>query len=388
MKLYKLHNEWAQVLQKAPYLENFLGIIEHSRFVAMQVEFLCREFDVHPVVTERAIGLAWLHDFGKAEWLRNRQLGEDTEDSDIELGLRFLRGCDWNNLPKTFADVLNLMPYLDAQVLTSCQFVSLPFEPKITLWADLHAQEAHQVEWSDRKSYLFNKYFLGSAREPEFPDFIAVREKFRNAFMAMRSELSRSSIPVYSPALHLARTLGGWLYDGESQWLYELVRRTDELDNPLCEIGSWRGRSTVCIVGALEEAKSKRVLYCVDDWLGGTDPDCRRLASQMNIFAEFYSNTSAYHHRIKTLRGLSMNAANSLPHDFSFVFLDGDHSAGSLEWEVDFFALRIVKGGLLAFHDVDNPAYPAVRAMVDCLVSSGEWVFVGQVSHLCALEKK
>lgn len=381
------NSSWKEILCKAPYIEMFPRIIEHSEFVATQVEALCCELNVHPAVSERAVGLAWFHDIGKAKWLWQQQSDIDVLYSEIEIGLQYLRGITSKRLPARFSEIINLMPYLDAQVLTSCQFVSLPFEPKVTFWVDLHAQETQHVPWSERQTYLFERYFNDTEREAEFPEFIAVREKFMDSFMTMQAELSLSP-PTHSKALRLARTVGGWLYEGEPEWLYELTQRTNGIDSPACEVGSWRGRSTVCIAGAIEEGESNRTLYCIDDWYGGTDPDCLRLASQMNIHGEFCDNTSNYAHRIHIIRSLAKNITDLLPNNFSLVFLDGDHSAEAVDWEVNFFSTRIVSGGILAFHDTDNPVYPAIRSAVDRLLANGEWKYVGQVKHLCALERK
>jgi hypothetical protein len=380
--------QWSDILKRAPEMEGYPGVWDHSEAVATLVGEICADLQVHPLIAERAMGLAWLHDCGKAQWLNAESSGEQHHRPDENwFATEFLRTIDPDEAPPEFGAVVNLVPYLDADVLLSCQFISLPFEPKVVFWADLHCLEANRISLEERKAYIFTRYFDGTARESEFVTFWEKRSQIVQRFDELRTTLHESANINATEHLTLARTIGGWLYKGETDLLAKFSHDSASLGEPACEIGSWRGRSSICIAGGLAAAGSTEKLYCVDDWQGGTDPDCQRLARKMNIKGEFLSNTQLYADRVVPVQGLVRDIAIRLPKRFSMVFLDGDHSAEAVEWEHEFFAPRIVPGGHLVFHDTDNPAYPAVRRLVDTLLASGRWEFVAQASYVCGLRK-
>jgi len=383
-----LYSTWRDILDRSPGIREYPHILSHSEAVADSVIALCDECRVHPLVAERAYGLAWLHDFGKAKWLAREATHGQGGPGEVELAAQALDRLALLNGPEEYTAVRNLLPYLDAGVLTSCQFISLPFEPKVVFWADLHCQGTQPVSLEGRRDYLWARYFRDSGRAEEFPEFWRQRLDFVQRFEAMREGMRLGGAGSPPEHLHLARAIGGWLYEGEPELLSRLVEETVHLPQPLCEIGSWRGRSTVCLAGSLARTGSERTLYCVDDWCGGTDADCRRLASAVRIQSEFACNTRSYADWIRPLRGLAQDVAADLPEAFSLVFLDGDHSAPAVEWECGFFGSRIVPGGILCFHDADNPAYPAIRCTINALLSKGQWEFVAQSSFMCAIRKR
>ncbi len=60
----------------------------------------------------------------------------------------------------------------------------------------------------------------------------------------------------------------GWLSGGEMQILYTLAR---ECDGPVLEIGSWLGRSTVCLAAGIKDSGNKKKFDVVD--FGITSPN-------------------------------------------------------------------------------------------------------------------
>jgi predicted O-methyltransferase YrrM len=148
--------------------------------------------------------------------------------------------------------------------------------------------------------------------------------------------------------------VGGWLTEAEGRKLAELARGKKVL-----EIGSFEGRSTICMAQAAEEVD------CIDPF------DARStLVNPQNTLSRFLDNLEAYrvggvHYYV----GTTADVAPRMKPGYDLVFIDGDHSAAALAVDVE-HALRLVKpDGLLAFHDYrsrnDPDVAPAVHALLD-----------------------
>ena len=72
-------------------------------------------------------------------------------------------------------------------------------------------------------------------------------------------------------------------------------------------------------------------------------------------------------HRMK-----SVDAANEVPDELDFVFIDADHSYEGCHSDIQAWAKKIKPGGLLCGHDYDNSEYPqwGVKRAVDEYVAA------------------
>jgi len=103
------------------------------------------------------------------------------------------------------------------------------------------------------------------------------------------------------------------------------------------ESGSHSGKSTVAIASALHHGCELHMI----------DPDFKRPTSDILNDLKSASEATFIFHIAPSVEALPRIAG-----ELSFVFLDsGDHSYELCRAECDIVALRIVKGGIIAFHD-------------------------------------
>jgi len=120
----------------------------------------------------------------------------------------------------------------------------------------------------------------------------------------------------------------------------------------LCEIGSFRGKSTVSIAMALKTSQGGH-LYAIDWHQGspgfsnyGTD------AYHMN-YEEYKQNLKKYEVEswVTTIKLKSQDALDKVPDTVHFLWIDGAHGYDDVKSDYENYHPKIVDGGYLLFHD-------------------------------------
>lgn len=376
MELTSKYQAYIQLLQ-LKFGNEHSHIIDHVLAVAKLTQSICTERRIHPIIEERAIKLALIHDLGKIQWLQDREL------SDFEATQLALKSVSSDFIPSDIDYIIYLLKYFNYEILNGASIMSFPIEVLVVAFADLHVIENESVSIELRGEYLKQKYFENVNSE-NFTKFWNLRIDFVNKFNDYFNylEVPKDANSIISLALYT----GGWLYKGE----YELLIKASELakntNSHFVEVGSWRGKSTVLIANSL--FGSNLNLYCIDNWQGGTDTDCLRLAKSFDMKTEFDNNTKLFGKNIRTIIGLSteQNVIDLLPKQIGFIFFDGAHDYETVKQEIDIYLPMLVEGGVLCFHDTDNPRYPGVRKVIDEKISPF-LSFVGQASYLSVYQK-
>ncbi|MBK8370373.1 MAG: class I SAM-dependent methyltransferase [Saprospiraceae bacterium] len=366
MILHEKYNDYVELLNLL-FGKTHYQIVNHSITVAQMVEQKGLELNLHPIILDRAVKLALIHDFGKLYWIENR----NENLSDYDSAIAYLNAnSNTYYLPNDFSYILYLIKYLDYGLLNSASIMSFPFEVLLVAFADLHVIETNFVSLEDRKNYLKDRYFASDSNEM-FNTFWLMRYSFVQKF---NDHLSNNSKPtVANDIISLAFYTGGWLYSGEYELMLLSAKLAAKTGKSFIEVGSWRGKSALLIASTINN--SKQLLYCIDDWAGGTDTDCLRLANKLDIKAEFQKNTQIFSHNIKMVIGLSTdeNVENAVPNEIGFIFLDGAHDYDTIKKELAIYLPKLSKKCIICFHDADNPRYPDVRKIIDtnkCLIIS------------------
>lgn len=156
----------------------------------------------------------------------------------------------------------------------------------------------------------------------------------------------------------------GWLLECEGRKLAELASGKRVL-----EIGSFCGRSTVCI------AQTAESVVCIDPFTGAGTSDRR------DTLAEFEHNITSFGvgEKVEAFQGTTGEIAPGLPSDsFDLVFIDGAHDFNSISLDVAAAERLLKPGGLIAFHDYretpgdfDGREDPDVREAVKAYVKAG-----------------
>ena len=153
----------------------------------------------------------------------------------------------------------------------------------------------------------------------------------------------------------------GFLADDEAQALYRYALEVCRL-GPVLEIGSYCGKSTVCLGLACRQAET--VVFALDHHRGSEehqpgeeyhDPDVYDETIQVvDTFREFRRNIEAagLGDTVVPVVATSELAARCWQTPLGMVFIDGGHSLEAAMTDYQCWAEHVVQGGVLAIHDI------------------------------------
>jgi MMP 1-O-methyltransferase len=137
----------------------------------------------------------------------------------------------------------------------------------------------------------------------------------------------------------------GWLTDEEGEALYELARACSGR-GVIVEIGSWKGKSTICL-GLGSRAGASLPVYAVDP-----HADYR--------FGDFKTNVerAGITDLVRPIASLSQPAADHFEEPIELLFVDGSHEYDLVLEDFEKWVPKVVENGWVAFHDTTWTAGP------------------------------
>jgi MMP 1-O-methyltransferase len=136
----------------------------------------------------------------------------------------------------------------------------------------------------------------------------------------------------------LVADVPGWLTDEEGEALYELARGC-EGRGVIVEIGSWKGKSTICL-GLGSRAGNAVRIFAIDP-----HADYR--------FGDFKANVerAGIQDLVTPMASLSQAAADDFTEPIELLFVDGSHEVDLVREDFDKWVPKVVDCGWVAFHD-------------------------------------
>lgn len=177
-----------------------------------------------------------------------------------------------------------------------------------------------------------------------FTNSMPYGEKFDSQY------LDKSTIPETRKEYRFPNDVDGWLTKREGQKLAEVSK-----DKRVFEIGSFEGRSTICI------AQTAKSVVSIDPH------DGRGTGCQRNTFPTFKANLARY--GIKNVR--SSDGTDVADEKFDVVFIDGSHAYEDVDNDIIRCMELITDDGLFCFHDYRSNCDPDVTQRVDEFISAG-----------------
>jgi predicted O-methyltransferase YrrM len=142
-------------------------------------------------------------------------------------------------------------------------------------------------------------------------------------------------------AFELVKTIPGWLLPEDAAKLYELAQCSA---GPILEIGTYRGKSAILMALAIRNAGRDGTVYTLD-----VDP---HLIADAAAEADRWGIAD----KIVFVRGTLNAYARAYPRlRPALTFVDGDHSHAGVQRDLTALQALIPKGGLLLFHDFNDP---------------------------------
>lgn len=159
------------------------------------------------------------------------------------------------------------------------------------------------------------------------------------------------------------KRIDGWFGDLEAR-LYR--HQVDRVTRParFVEIGSWKGRSSVCMASAIEASGKPIEFWCVDTWRGSWEHQEMGVVRDGDLYRTFLANTRPVRDAIRPLRMTSLEAADRFPDgSLDFVFIDAAHDFDSVLADIRAWLPKVRPDGVLAGHDYGSRRRGVIRAV-------------------------
>lgn len=130
----------------------------------------------------------------------------------------------------------------------------------------------------------------------------------------------------------------GWLTAKEGENLYRLAKRCTGV-GVIVEIGSWRGKSTICL--ALGSMAGRKVpVYSIDRHYDGTFRDFTRNVDEAGVAG-----------LVHPIRAKSLDAVGSFDQPIELLFIDASHKYEEVRKDFEAWVPKLIEGGVLLLHD-------------------------------------
>ena len=141
----------------------------------------------------------------------------------------------------------------------------------------------------------------------------------------------------------------GWLTCREGVFLFDAARRTGARA-AIVEIGSFKGRSTLCLASGSREGDGAWV-FAIDPHCG--NPEHQRQFGPLDTLPEFTRNLEVVGLTdvVAILRDTSARVAARFRRPVGLLFVDGDHRYSAVREDLRRWLPLVTDGGLVAVHD-------------------------------------
>lgn len=181
----------------------------------------------------------------------------------------------------------------------------------------------------------------------------------------------------------------GWLSAIEAIQLYRIASQLKK-NAVIVEIGSWKGRSTLCLARGLKKGK----LFAIDPFDASGEPESsetyRKQMGATPLLDQFRENMKSARvlDEIEICAGYSQQFAGKFK-SIDLLFIDGDHSIEGCDRDFALFSPALVRGGYLLFHDYDPARKDLGPTWVieHRVLPSPDFSFVGKYDTLWVAQK-
>ncbi|MBM3822050.1 MAG: class I SAM-dependent methyltransferase [Verrucomicrobia bacterium] len=147
---------------------------------------------------------------------------------------------------------------------------------------------------------------------------------------------------------HRIRSVNGWLSPMEVRTLYRLARGCTGR-GVIVEIGSWQGKSTLCLAGGSQAVNGPKV-YAIDPHVGSPE---HQMEGKIWTFDAFQKNIAdaGLSDRVVPIVKMSGDAVRDMREPIELLFIDGAHEYEAVKADFENYEPWLMEGGVIAFHD-------------------------------------
>jgi predicted O-methyltransferase YrrM len=155
-----------------------------------------------------------------------------------------------------------------------------------------------------------------------------------------------AALPGGAALFPILAQVDGYLFPHEAVFLYGLARSAPG-EGAIVEIGSYRGRSTLCLAAGVRGRRATPIV--------AVDPHVYETEAELRENLEHFGMSEV----VQPVIAPSVAAASAWKGPARLVFVDGHHEKASVEADVDAWLPFLAPGGFLVLHDsTDLSSFP------------------------------
>ena len=165
----------------------------------------------------------------------------------------------------------------------------------------------------------------------------------------------------------------GWLWREEGELLYELAQRNVAW-GVVVELGSFQGRSTICLAQGSRDAGGGRV-YAGDSFVGDL-----YVGKRVGLLRQLERNLGRYglSDWVEAVQGDFSEVAGGWDRPIRMLFIDGSHAYEDVMADFEAWEKFLVDGSILAFHD--SLVWSGVTKCVREVIQTGQFGDIRTIS--------
>ncbi len=153
----------------------------------------------------------------------------------------------------------------------------------------------------------------------------------------------------------LLEKIDGWITDNELQLLFNLAKNCGG-KGVIVEIGSWKGKSTICLASG-SKIGSRTKVFAIDPHTGSKEHIV--MFGKVNTFLEFKNNikNAGVEDIVEPIVATSYETAKNFNKPIELIFIDGTHEYELVKLDFNLWFPKVINEGLMVFHDTmsDGP---------------------------------
>ena len=154
----------------------------------------------------------------------------------------------------------------------------------------------------------------------------------------------------------------GWLQEKEGEFLYLMAKKVSG-EHAIIEIGSWKGKSTICLALG-SKAGNKAKVYAIDPHSG---PLHRAIYGEVGTFEDFKRNicSAGCEDIVAPIVKTSEEAVEGWNKPVEFLFIDGAHEYEFVKLDFELWHPHLIEGGVIAFHDTTGDQSEGPKRVIE-----------------------
>jgi Methyltransferase domain len=183
-------------------------------------------------------------------------------------------------------------------------------------------------------------------------------------------------------ALAAVRGVEGWLSDGQARVLFERARGLGP-GEPIVEIGSYRGRSTIVLARGAADGAHVIAIDSHDGDNRGPRQVQGRIDEGQADHEAFLENLrrAGVQVRVRQVRAPSQQALGLVSGTVGLLYVDGAHQYRAARDDIRHWGARVCEGGTMLVHDGFS-SVGVTLALLRVLAAGEDWEYVGRTGSL------